>query len=94
MTLRPPRSTAVPRRPLAAPPDPVFDGLTDDEQAALELTGELYSLLCRIAGNAGTRAGDLSEVALHIHALQNLVLAQVAGRAYPGRFRLLGGSLR
>jgi hypothetical protein len=33
---------------------------------------------------------DLREVANHIHALQDKVLAQAAARAYPDRYRLMG----
>lgn len=35
---------------------------------------------------------DYREVVYHIHALQNMVLAQAAARVYPHMYRLLGGS--
>lgn len=37
---------------------------------------------------------DGFEVMLHVHALQDKVLAQAAARAYEGQYRLMGGSLR
>lgn len=69
--------------------------LTDAEHKAIDLTAELWSLLCReIVGQDRSRDRDLAELAAHIHAIQNDVLAQAAARAYPDRYRLLGGTLR
>jgi hypothetical protein len=65
--------------------------LTPDELAAMDLTAELANLFGRIIGDGPTRDGDWSEVAVHIHTLQHLIMAQAAARAYPDRFRLLGG---
>lgn len=38
-------------------------------------------------------AQDMHEVTHHVHAVQNWVLAQAAARAYPSRYRLMGGKL-
>lgn len=67
--------------------------LTADEHRLMVLTGDLMQLLARIVGNGSSRAGDLNEAVAHIHALQAMVLAQAAARAYPDRYRLLGGTL-
>lgn len=68
--------------------------LTPAEHRSMELTAELWNLLCaEVAGTDRSRTGDLAEVALHIHAIQHVILAQAAGRAYPDRYRLLGGTL-
>jgi hypothetical protein len=65
--------------------------LTAAEHRVMELTVDLHQRLCRIAGDGDGRYGDLAEVVHHIHALQRIVLAQAAARAYPHRYRLLGG---
>lgn len=67
--------------------------LTDAEHRCVRLAGELWNGLCQIVGNDESRAGDLAELVHHVHAIQNAVLAQAAARAYPGRYRLLGGAL-
>ena len=67
--------------------------LTEDEHRFMDLTGDLANLLARIVGDGRTRAGDLNEAVAHIHALQALVLAQAAARAYPDKYRLLGEAL-
>lgn len=85
-------------RPADAPPAdhddaPHPDLLTDDEHKAIELAGELWGLLCRIVGHGRSAAADLSEACTHIHALQHAIMAQAAARAYPDRYRLLGGTI-
>lgn len=72
-------------------PDPGL--LTVEEQAAVQMCGDLWGLLCKITGEGPTRDYDLSELVTHVHALQNAVLSQAAARAYPGRYRALGLSL-
>lgn len=67
--------------------------LTPEEHHAMRLTADLHRAICGIAGDAGTRDNDLHESVLHIHALQNMILAQAAGRAYPDRYRLMGETL-
>lgn len=45
-----------------------------------------------ITGDGPARGADLAELAVHLHAIENTVLAQAAARAYPDRYRLLGES--
>lgn len=67
--------------------------LTDDERMAGRLAGELWNLLCTIVGPGPTRDADLGELVVHVHAIQQAVMSQAAGRAFPSEFRLLGKSL-
>lgn len=82
---------AVPLEPMAGgePPAPL---LATDELHALDLAAELMRTLRRIAGDGPSRESDLGEVVAHVRAVQNTVMAQAATRAYPDRFRLLGGA--
>jgi hypothetical protein len=66
--------------------------LTADEHEAIDLTGQLANLMGRIVGEGPTRTGDLNEVVQRIQAIQHMILAQAAARAYPDRYRLLGGT--
>lgn len=66
--------------------------LTPDEHDAINRAGELYTFIAdRVASHATTRETDLRELALHIHNIQHVVMAQAAARQYPQRYRLLGG---
>lgn len=65
--------------------------LTEPEHRAMRLTVDLWHALCRIAADGPARDGDLAELCTHIHAIQRTILAQAAARAYPNRYRLLGG---
>lgn len=66
--------------------------LTDSEQAALDLAAQLWNTLSgEIIGDGPSGHGDRVEIVAHIHAIQHAVMAQAAARAYPERFRLLGG---
>jgi hypothetical protein len=76
------------------PAEPNGPLLTEDERLCVKKLGEAWNLLCRIAGHEATRDPDLNELVVHVHALQNAVLAQAAGRAYPSEFRLLGERLQ
>jgi hypothetical protein len=67
--------------------------LTEAEHAAIEAAGALWNQLCRIVGHRRTRAGDLNELAAHIHGIQRAVMKQAAARAYPERYRLLGQTI-
>lgn len=67
--------------------------LTPAEHQAVDLTGQLWNLLVSIVGDDPARKGDLRELSVHVHGIQNAVLAQAAARAYPGRYRLLGKTL-
>ncbi len=65
--------------------------LTDDEKEFINLVAELWKCFVKINGNNKMVAeGDTSEFIFHIHALQNMALAQSAARVYPDRYRLLG----
>jgi len=70
-----------------------MSALTRDELSAMSLTAELANALGRIVGDGRTRTADLTEAVHHIHALQHMIMSQAAARAYPDRFRLLGGTL-
>lgn len=67
--------------------------MTAEEHAIVEHLGDLWNRLCKVVGDGPSRAGDLDEAVIHIHALQQFVMAQAAGRAYPDRYRLLGLTL-
>ncbi|MEP6463826.1 MAG: hypothetical protein ABJC62_10515 [Frankiaceae bacterium] len=64
--------------------------LTPDELHALDLTEELANVLNRVVGWSSSREQDLAELLVKINELRHAVLAQVAARTYPDRFRLLG----
>lgn len=67
--------------------------LTADERRAVQLAGELWNLLCNIVEDGPTREADLAELVPHVHAIQQAVMSQAAGRAYPELYRRLGGVL-
>jgi hypothetical protein len=68
--------------------------LTDAEHRAMDLTVELTNLICNeIIGNGRTRTSDINELVGDIHAIQRTILKQAAARAYPDRYRLLGGEV-
>lgn len=69
------------------------DLLTLDEHIVVAKLGKLWGDLCRIVGDGPTREADLNEIVVHVHALQNFVLAQAAARAYPDTYRLAGHEL-
>ena len=68
--------------------------LTGDEHRALTLLARFVAVLVDIVGPDTTRRADMAEACLHVHALQNMILAQAAARSYPGMFRRLGHTLR
>ena len=74
---------------------PAIDGLlTAAELHAMDLTVELVNLMCcDVIGCGASRAGDVAELAASIHHIQQQILSQAAARAYPDRFRLLGGTV-
>jgi hypothetical protein len=67
------------------------DLLTEAEHEALAITAALAERLPPIFGNGPTTGIDLTVAWNHIHAVQRMILAQAAARAYPDRYRLLGG---
>jgi hypothetical protein len=64
--------------------------LTPAEHRVVDMAGQLWGELCNLVGNDVTREADLRELVVHIHAIQQAVLAQAAARAYPYEYRLLG----
>jgi hypothetical protein len=68
--------------------------LTLAEHHAMKLAAELMGYVAReIIGDGMSRRQDLAELAIHVHGIQNMVMAQAAARAYPDRYRLLGDTL-
>lgn len=67
--------------------------LTGPEMMAMSTSAQLFNQMSAICGQGPTRQADLTEAAFHVHALQNMVLAQAGCRAYPDRYRLMGGTL-
>lgn len=77
----------------AAMADSSMGLLSRAEHRAMDLTVELVKLVtAEIVADGPTRVGDLSEFVANIHGIQNMILAQAAARAYPDRYRLLGGT--
>lgn len=65
--------------------------LTSKEHRIIEILAELANDFSDIMGNhQGACEVDMREVGMHIHALQEKVMAQAASRAYPNLYRLLG----
>ncbi len=66
--------------------------LTDAEHRVMAMTAEIWNTIVQeVVGNGSSREGDLAELATDIHHIQERILAQAAARAYPDRYRLLGG---
>ncbi len=68
--------------------------LTRREHALIEKLGECAGEFNAIIGTSCTRTPDLEEVFAGIHHLQQAVMSQAAARAYPIRYRLLGGLVK
>lgn len=68
------------------------DLMTDAEHRAMDLTAQLWNLLAgEVIANGPAGPGDRAELAAAVHVIQRMVLGQAAARAYPDRYRLLGG---
>jgi hypothetical protein len=67
--------------------------MTDLEHEAMELSAQLANTLHRIIGDGPQASNDWAEAAMRIHSMQQMILAQAACRAYPDRYRLMGGTL-
>lgn len=65
--------------------------LTEDEQHAMDLTGELAGVCRRIVGDGPASTGDWSEMCRAIHDIQARILSQLASRTDPPYARPLGG---
>ena len=71
-----------------------MDLMTELEHNTVELLGKVSRNITQIAGRSErVRSFDLAEAVLHIHSLQHMVMAQAAARAYPDRYRLIGGTI-
>jgi|SRR5579863_5468590 len=69
--------------------DPLL--LTPDEHAVLDITRMLaQAMAVVVAGDSPLTRADWAEFSGHLHAIQHMVMAQAAGRAYPDRYRLFG----
>jgi hypothetical protein len=84
--------TAAAGRPLSDDADErLVSLLTPAEHAALRDAGLLYTFIAtNVMADGPTREDDLAELRAPIHAIQRMVLAQAAARAFPEEFRLLG----
>lgn len=87
----PERHIALPPAVEAVAPESV-GYLTEAEVRAIDLAAELWNLMVRDVMARGLgRNGDASELAAHIHGIQQMIMSNAAARAYPSRFRLIGG---
>lgn len=63
------------------------------ELDALEITADLSRALTLVVGRDASRSQDIAELFHHIHAIQRYVMSHAACRAYPDKFRMLGGTI-
>lgn len=80
-----------PNRPERGLYEMEFALLSEDELAAMDATVALVGAFKKIVNNGSARESDLREFVTSIHHIQSSILAQAASRAYPDRFRPLGG---
>lgn len=69
-------------------------GLTKIEQRALDVSGELATLvhgICFAGDDPEMALADWNELAHYIHVIQRTIQAQAAARAFPTMCRPLGG---
>lgn len=69
-----------------------MEPLTDREKELMATISEVAKGFLDVIGplSGSPAKEDYHEVVLHIHALQNMVLAQAAARCYPHKYRLMG----
>jgi hypothetical protein len=60
--------------------DPPVVGLTEEEQAVLQMPGQFYRAFSALPQ---LHPADLDEVAFHVHALGRIVGLRAAHRAHP-----------
>lgn len=70
------------------------DLLTQAEHNAVTTAALLANQVAEIVGDGPSRDADMAEAVHHIHAVQRMILAQAAARAYPDRYRLLGDTVK
>lgn len=69
--------------------------LTAAEMSVIDQTATIWNTMVRdVIGTGRSRAGDISELAGHIHAIQQSVMSNAAARAYPSKLRTLGGTIQ
>lgn len=68
--------------------------MTEAEEKAMELSAALWDALCGVVTDGPNRDADLSELIVPLHAIQRYIMSNEAARQNPGRYRLLGESLR
>ena len=61
--------------------------LAPQEETAMRVSGELWNAMLDAVGPADGHV--IHEIAGHIHALQRMILANVAARAFPEKYRAL-----
>ena len=72
-------------------PGPMPDLLTADEKKAVDLLGDIDDLLQdSIIADGNNRDFDIDRADAHLSALQEMILSNAAGRAYPGSYNVLG----
>ena len=64
--------------------------LTETERLTIRTLGNVWNAICVIVEDGPSRDSDLNEAVLHIHALQHMIMANAAARAFPAGFRRLG----
>lgn len=64
--------------------------LLTKEQSLVSELGIIHNEILGLFGDEVSKTGDAMEVTHHIHALQNMLLAQCAARFYPHKYRLMG----
>lgn len=73
----------------------IIGALSEDEHTAIKMTADLWNhLVQKVVGGEATREQDLSELCIHIHAIQHAIMGQAAARAHPELYRFLGGQLK
>lgn len=82
--------------PPPPPPPPPGGGpalLSGPEHDAVALAERLAGDVAALVPPGPSQAADRDELVVHVHAVQRMILAQAAARAYPDTYRLLGGRL-
>jgi len=72
---------------------PELNLMTAAEHGAMDLTLQLDRLMVEIIGDGPVSAADLRASRIDLHHIQHRILRQAAGRAYPDRYRMLGGDV-
>ena len=65
-------------------------GLTPAEHDLIAKVGDVAADFMDLVGEGDTAVADWMEILPHLHALQQAVMSQAAGRVHPDRYRLLG----